>query len=340
MHIIFCSLADSDDKPEGTNHERGWALSNVLPSDLSSIVAGDPEELGVHLQLVKQDVSMEECAARLHCHCLTVDGNGRVKPARLAEFMRNAIVDYAIPKSRLDEARTRDAKFKSGSAVAALHHEAVSTFTDLSNTGEGGEMLLYLLAERFLKVPQVLCKMDLKTDSRVHYHGADGVYASVNDDGLLKLFWGESKVYADSTAAIRDCLASLAPFLVEVDHEGADRERDLILLSDKADLSDPELTLAFKRYFDRTTPLSNRVEYCGIALIAFDADFYPKNNTRAAIEDILSAAEKEMSNWMENVRNRIALEKLESFDIQFFCVPVPSADGFRECFLEALGLKK
>ena len=29
-----------------------------------------------------------------------------------------------------------------------------------------GEMLLFLLAERFLKVPQVLCKMDLKTDSR------------------------------------------------------------------------------------------------------------------------------------------------------------------------------
>lgn len=77
-----------------------------------------------------------------------------------------------------------------------MHHEAIGTFTDLSNTGEGGEMLLYLLAERFLKVPQVLCKMDLKTDSHMHYHGADGVYASVNEGGLLKLFWGESKVYA------------------------------------------------------------------------------------------------------------------------------------------------
>lgn len=254
--------------------------------------------------------------------------------------MRNAIVDYAIPKSRLDEARARDAKYKSGSAVAALYHEAVGTFTDLSNTGEGGEMLLYLLAERFLKVPQVLCKMDLKTDSRMHYHGADGVYASVNEDGLLKLFWGESKVYGDPTDAIRDCLASLAPFLVEVDHEGAERDRDLVLLSDKADLSDPELTTAFRKYFDRTSPLSNRVEYCGIALIAFDADFYPKDNSKAVAEKILSAAKNEMQKWMKNVKNRISVEKLESFDIQFFCVPVPSADGFRGSFLKALGIDK
>lgn len=283
---------------------------------------------------------MEGCSTRLHCHCLTVDGNGRVKPERLAEFMRNAIVDYAIPKTRLDEARARDAKYKSGSAVAALHHEAVGTFTDLGNTGEGGEMLLYLLAERFLNVPQVLCKMDLKTDSHMHYHGADGVYASVDDDGKLKLYWGESKVYSDPTAAIRDCLASLAPFLVEADHEGAGRERDLVLLSDKADLSNPELTSAFKKYFDRTSPQSNRVEYCGIALVAFDADFYPKDDARAVAEEVISATKTEIEKWAKNVTSRIGVEKLDSFDIQFFCVPIPSADGFRRSFLSALGIEK
>ncbi len=82
-------------------------------------------------------------------------------------------------------------------------------------------MLLYLLAERFLGLPQVLCKMDLKTDSRMHYHGADGVYASVTEEGLLKLFWGESKIYADATDAIRDFLKSLAPFLTRIIHGAA-----------------------------------------------------------------------------------------------------------------------
>jgi hypothetical protein len=164
--------------------------------------------------------------------------------------MRNALADYAVPRSQLEKARARDIRFKSSSAVAALHRQACSTFTDIENTGEGGEMLLFLLAERFLKLPQVLCKMDLKTDSHMHYHGADGVYAGVTDDGLLKLYWGESKIYNDATSAIRSCLASLAPFLVQTDSDGSARERDLVLLSDKADLSDPKLTEAFKRYFE------------------------------------------------------------------------------------------
>jgi len=315
-------------------------LNDITPHELQEIVAGDPEELDVHLQLVQKDVEVDGCNIRVHCHCLTVDGNGRVKPQRLVEFMRNAIADYAIPRAKMDAARKRDYEYKSSSAVSALHHEAKAVFTDLTNTGEGGEMLLYLLAERFLGLPQVLCKMDLKTDSHMHYHGADGVYASVSNEGILKLFWGESKVYAGATDAIRDCFKSLAPFLVEEDHEGASRERDLVLLSDKADLSDPKLTTAFKKYFDKNSPMSNRVEYCGIALIGFDAGFYPDTNAKAVASDLVADAKMAMEGWLKNVSNRVSKEKLQDFDIQFLCVPLPSADGFRSAFLEALGVSK
>lgn len=142
-----------------------------------------------------------------------------MQPNRLAEFMRNAVVDYAIPRSKLVDAKARDNRFNSTEVVAELVEPAKRSFTDLANTGEGGEMLLFLLAERFLKLPQILCKMDLKTDSRMHYHGADGEYAGVTAEGTLKLYWGESKVYGDASAAIRDCLSSLSPFLIEADHE-------------------------------------------------------------------------------------------------------------------------
>ena len=247
------------------------------------------------------------------------------------------IVDYAIPKTRVEQARERDAKYNSMSAATALYNEALHTFTDLEKTGEGGELLLYLLAERFLGLPQVLCKMDLKTDSRMHYHGADGVYASVRQDGVLKLFWGESKVYADATTAVRDCLKSLAPFLLEPDNEDSSRERDLVLLSDKADLNDPNLTAAFRKYFDKTSPFSNRVEYCGVALIGFDASFYPPDSQKAVAAQLVVAAKQELEKWKIRVSSRISSEKLEQFDIQFFCVPIPSADGFREAFPQCTG---
>lgn len=292
----------------------------------------------MHLALIERDVVIDGHAVKVHCHCLTVDANGRVQPRRLAEFMRNAVADYAIPRAQLLKAKERDARYNSTEAVGALVEQARRSFTDLAKTGEGGEMLLFLLAERFLKLPQILCKMDLKTDTRMHYHGADGVYAGVTPDGTLKLYWGESKLYNDATAAIRACLSSLAPFLIEPDHEGAERERDLILLSDKADLNKPELTEALKRYFDKNSPMSKRVQYCGVALIGFDAPFYPADQVMAIADEIAEAARTGLESWRSAIGNRLQAEKLEQVEIELFCLPLPSANGFRDAFLAAMGL--
>ncbi|MFE8872270.1 DUF1837 domain-containing protein [Acetobacter persici] len=312
-------------------------MAEITGAELDAILSGDPEELGVHLHLVERDIIIDGQNVKVYCHCLTTDGNGKVKIKRLAEFLRYAAADYAIPRTRVEEARARDTKFRSTSAVAALHEKAKAVFTDLAKSGEGGEMLLFLFAERFLGIPHVLCKMDLKTDSRMHYHGADGVYASVSEDGKLKLFWGESKVYKDPTDAIRDCLSSLAPFLIEEDHLGSSRERDLVLLSDKADLGNPELSAAFRRFFDTSSPLSNRVEYCGVALVGFDANFYPDDDKKGALEDIVEAAKVGLEGWSTSLGRRLTAERLQHFDIHFLFLPLPSVDKFRAAFLEAMG---
>lgn len=317
----------------------GDHLSTITATDLASALTGNPDALEVHLTLVERDVLIEGHLVRIHCHCLTVDGNGHVQPHRLAEFMRNAVVNYAIPRSKLSEAKERDRKYNSIEAVAELVERTKRSFTDLAKTGEGGEMLLFLLAERFLKLPQILCKMDLKTDSRMHYHGADGVYAGVTPEGTLKLYWGESKIYGNANAAIRDCLESLAPFLIEPEHEGAERERDLVLLSDKADLSDPVLTEALKKYFDKSSVMSKRVQYCGVALVGFDAPYYPKDDAKAVADEIVKASRTELIGWSKSIGTRLKWEKLDQMEIELFCIPLPSATGFRTAFLKAMGIQ-
>lgn len=289
--------------------------------------------------MVERDVSIKGHTVKIHCHCLTVDGNGRVQPHRLAEFMRNAVVDYAIPRSKVADAKARDLKYNSTEATTELVERAKRSFADLAKTGEGGEMLLFLLAERFLGLPQILCKMDLKTDTRMHYHGADGVYAGVTPSGTLKLYWGESKVYKNVGTAIHDCLASLAPFLIEQEHEDAERERDLILLSDKADLANPELTGALKRYFDRSSMMSTRVQYCGVALVGFDAPFYPADDVKVIADQIVDGSRQALSDWSVKIGTRLTAEKLSDMEIELFCIPLPSADGFRAAFLKAMGVK-
>jgi hypothetical protein len=322
----------SSSKPENAT------LSKITAKDLAGALTGDPEILDVHLQLVERDVVVDGCLIKIHCHALSVDANGRVQLHRLAEFMRNAVADYAIPRSQLAKAKARDSRFNSTEAVTALVEQARRSFTDLANTGEGGELLLFLLAERFLKLPQIICKMDLKTDSRMHYHGADGVYAAVTDRGVLKLYWGESKIYKSSADAVSACLTSLAPFLIEADSEDAERERDLILLSDKADLSDERLTQALQRYFDKSSVMSKRVQYCAVGLIGYDAAFYPEEDASGVAEDIVAGARADLLNLPSKISVLLRAQKLTSFEIELLCVPLPSAAGFRSAFLNAMGL--
>lgn len=111
-----------------------------------------------------------------------------------------------------------------------------------------------------------------------------------------------------------------------------------MLLSDKADLSNPTLTDALKKYFDKSSVMSKRVQYCGMALVGFDAPFYPQDSSRAVADEIVKASRTELTGWRDRIGERIKLEKLEQMDIEIFCIPLPSAEGFRKAFLKAMGI--
>ncbi|HDZ80894.1 MAG TPA: DUF1837 domain-containing protein [Roseobacter sp.] len=157
---------------------------------------------------------------------------------------------------------------------------------------------------------------------------------------MLRLFWGEAKVYKDVGKAVQSCLESLGPFLSEDEKPDATRNRDLVLLRDKADLNDPEMTKAIMRYFDKTKIESKRVRHCGAALIGFEVDFYPGVGQTGLLDDVVAAAKAELKAWTKSVGAGILKHKLESFTIEFICIPLPSAEGFRTAFLNALGHRK
>ncbi len=75
----------------------------------------------------------------------------------LSGDLRGRVIAAIVRLARLRLAsranRARDAKFRSTTAVAALHENARAVFTDLAKTDEGGELFLFLLAERFLRIP-------------------------------------------------------------------------------------------------------------------------------------------------------------------------------------------
>ena len=333
----------NDDSIQGAvlDVDSSGTLDDVdLDEALKRALRGGPVVTDAHLRLLERDIVVGSTKTSLHCYFLPLDGNGRVRFKPLAEFLRDRIVDYAIPRRAIEEAQRQMASTGSVAPIAKLQAQARAVFTHLTQSGEGGELLLFAMAEAAFGLTQILCKMSLNTSASMHYHGADGVYASARPDGGLNIYWGESKIYEDATAAIRNCLESLAPYLVESEGEDAVRERDLLLVNEFANFTDQRLVDALRFFLDKDAQKSLSVRQCGIALVAFDCASYPSEKAEKTLEKIESEIKAQLPNWRTSVERRVGHENLQNFDIHFICIPLPSSEAFRAYFLHLLGYRK
>lgn len=323
-------ISDESDNPETPVYDPDFQ------DLLLAAVRGGPKITDAHLRVLDKDFEIDGTSTRVHCYAPALDAHGRMKPKPLAKFLLDRVIDYAIPRKTIEAAQQEMLETGSTAAVASLQSKARNAFTELEKTGEGGEFLLFALAEAVFGLTQILCKMSLKTSTSMHYHGADGVYASTSDDGGLNVYWGESKLYGDPTAAITDCLKSLAPFLREEFGEDATNARDVFLINEYADLTDPDALATLKRFFNPDHADSNKLRLCGFALVGFDSESFPAEEEAGVWEEIEAALKAELPNWQKHIGKRIGEEKLTIFDVHFVCVPLRSVEEFREIFLKML----
>ena len=305
-----------------TDHEE-WFIKSV-----GRLARGEPSSLDSYLVSVDEERYLDGTRARCRCHFIARDGNGRVRVDALAQKLASEVTDYCIPRSRIAEAHEHYNNTGSTEFFNQLQREAKSLFVDVDNSGEAGELLIFLLLERLLGIPQVLCKMSLKTNSSVHFHGVDGVHVKALEGGRLAVYWCESKVYADFAAATGACLKSIAPFLL--DHGLGVAERDVTLLRTNLDSGDSELDDLLVKYFVEDAIQVTMREFRGASLIGFALDDYPDPGVdREAIPAELQA---DVDSWYESIARRVQSEGVEMIELEVFCLPIPSAQGFRDAF--------
>lgn len=309
-----------------------------LGSALRASLRGKSTKLDAHLVCLERNIEVLPTKTKLHCFFPQIDGNGRVRVKPLAEFLRDQIIDYAIPRKTIAAALREVEQTGSTAPLSHLHERAKRLFSHLANSGEGGELLLFATAESLFNISQVICKMTLKTSTSMHYHGSDGVYAEVREDGGLNLYWGESKVFGNAAAAIRNCMESLAPFLIEPEGEDATRDQDILLINEFANFTDARIVNALKGFLDKDNTLSLQVRNCGFALCVFDGECYPADDVEAKADDLAFEIRKNLESWSKAASSRVCQEKLDNFDIHFICIPLPSASLFRSYFLSLLGV--
>ena len=318
------------------------STTDPLGASLVRLARGRSKAIANLLHDVEVHATIDGTRVVCHCHMVKLDAQGRPRMRELVRAICDQVMDFAIPRSRIAEAAAEFQATGSSAKFAHLTVEARRLFTDVAKSGEGGELLLFVLAETLLKLPQLLCKMSLKTNPQMHVHGADGLHAGVDEEtGRLVLYWGESKIFSDATTAIRECLGSVAPMLLDDSNAGRASDRDLQLLQRHVDLDDPALEAALKQFLDVEGELYNSVEFRGLCLVGFDCEAYPGTNDAVVALDLDSAVSKVVQllpNWKQQIKRRIAEEKLEAIGLHFICVPFPSAEDFRARLRDELDL--
>jgi hypothetical protein len=313
-------------------------LSTVaLEQAFDALLRGDVGDLDAYLCLVDKHLRVGGLQVSVHCHGLYCNQNG-ARVSDLARMVAARILDYAIPRSQFAEAKRRDALENTDRFSNELRMKARELFTNLEKSGEGGEMLLYLLLQTYLRVPQLLCKMTLKTSGQVHVHGVDGVHVDVDrKSGALRLYWGESKLYGSIGSALKNSLAGLRKYLTDAGGSGSPLERDLFLLRDYLDLDDPILEDAVLTLLDRDNPVFNNIEYRGAALVGFDCRKYPTKPNQIDNAAVQAALKAELPKWLKQVRSSLKQEQiLSSYSIDIFLVPFPTVASFRKAFAQEI----
>jgi len=323
-------------------------LNEVTDNELTlerfeELLRRNSADLSAFLQEVEVGVKIDGTEVTTTCHFIKLNGNQQVRFADFAGFLANKIVDFAIPRSEIDEAQNYHLTNNSTSKYVSLQKKASSLFTALKKSGEGGEVLLYVLIEEILKVPQILCKMNLKTSGDMHVHGCDGIHAKYDEDsGLLSLYWGESKLYQELGAGLAACFESVKAFLLHSEGDTSAQERDIQLIRSYIDLNDEKLENAIVSYLDKDSENYNKTVYKAACLVGFDYNDYPTVPNSGITMDILKdKITTEMVVWRGKVKNNLdGIPHLSRFEVNVFLLPFPSVQGFRDAFFTQLGITR
>lgn len=321
----------------GTQSDKSSHRIFIELSEFARRLAGTARDHRALLRnLFKAVMLAEDTKRSIRLHVLKSDHNGRPQVNLMVSHICDVVIDYCLPRKQVQQAIDHFHQTSSTQRISALKTEAKKLFTDISNSGEGGELLLFILTESVLGYPQVLSKMSLKTSSRMHVHGLDGIYVScTGSPALLRLHFGESKLHKDPAKSVREATSSIASMLSDEGFLKSAR-RDYYLLNSYGDLGSQDLENALRAFLD---PLDSRYlapEVCAVLLAGHELENYPR------VVDVESLPTEliDKTGKLVNVLEESAKSKgVDSFHIDLFIVPFPNLQAFRDQLTKELSLQ-
>jgi hypothetical protein len=243
------------------------------------------------------------------------------------KVLRKYIFTYCFPRTRY--------KHQDAFDIGDLTWEARDKFfnpSDPSNSGELGEIALYFLLEGYLKAPQIVSKMSLKTTDGENFKGSDGIhFGRYNDKNCI--FYCESKLDKERCDALRYCIESV------IDFHNTKKDFEVSLIRNNIDVDNQELRKAIIDYLD---PASEKTEdwiEINACFVGYNWDKFTiieQQTDNTLLQEELKNMYKEDIEHIKNyLQKRIDPSKTKQ-RFYFFIIPFKDVERLRVKFMELL----
>ena len=285
------------------------------------------------IDVIEHDYVIKGINSTVRLHYLKFDGNGKPMVEALANTLYTYIIDYCLSaRNRKDPLTAQQATLLTKEARKLFRHPTVTDKTP-DKTGEAGELLLYFLLEAVLKAPQVVAKMELKTNPNDEVKGSDGMHARWNEkDAVIDFFFGEAKLYKSSAAAIASAIESVNQF-----HNTKMYQHEFTMVTKHFKFADEKTKAAISSMIIHGEPGSNvRVNHA--CLIGYDFKGYKSlNSSREKLtKDFCSLFLADGERLVSLLQKRFDGFDKKHLNFEVFFIPFPSVVDFRNAFNDAL----
>lgn len=303
--------------------------------ELNKNISVDLTDYNDCIDVIEHEYCINGINAQIRMHYMKFDGNGSPMVKALAKTLYTYIIDYCIAtRNRPESLNTRQSAKLIKEARDLFRHPEVSDDSP-DKTGEAGELLLFFLIEAVLKAPQLVSKMELKTNHKDEVKGSDGIHARLNEKtGLVDFFFGESKLYKDSSSAIADAIKSVDQF-----HDIEMYQHEFTMVTKHFKYADEKTRDAITSLVIHGEPGSN-VSINHACLIGYDFKGFQELSVIGTPDQIhkefLDAFVKDGKRLTKLIQKRFNKFGKKHIKFDVFFLPFPSVVAFRNAFNAAL----
>jgi len=306
----------------------------VKLADINKLISVEFNDYSQCIDSVEHTQKTNNLNTKLRFHHLKFDGNGRPMSKALAELLYQYIIHYCIAAKNRPSAITAKESAQLIKEARKLFRHPDITDDSPDKTGEAGEALLFFLMESIIQAPQLVSKMELKTNRRLEANGSDGIHARWNeDDQIVDFYFGESKLYQKIDDAIASALKSIESF-----HADEIYKHEFTMITKHFKYADAEVQKAVTEHIKLGEPGPGaRINHA--CLIGYNWNQYNNINNKSSKE--LATEFRGKLTTETPILSAMLDKKLEAFSRKHLCldvffIPFPSVQDFRNEFNEAL----